>query len=66
MWTNLESGAMRGIIVGSSPLDKEEEAWGLGTGRSVRIHSDFDIEDGVHLEGSAVNKILGSRDGLIG
>ena len=46
---------MRGIIVGSSPSDKEEEALGLGTGR---IHSDFDIKDGVHPEGSAVNKIL--------
>ena len=59
-------GVMRGIVVGSSPSDEEEKAWGLGTGRAVRIHSNFDIEDGEHLESGAVNKILGSRDGLIG
>ena len=57
---------MRGIIVGSSPSDEEEKAGGLGTGRAVGIHSNFDIEDGVHLECVVVNKILGSRDGLIG
>ena len=57
---------MRGVIVGSSPSDEEEKAGGLGTGRAVRIHSNFDIEDGVYLKGSAVNKILGSRDELIG
>ena len=49
------------------PIGRGRTGWGpCRTGRAVRIHSDFDIEDRVHLEGSAVNKILGSRYGLIG
>ena len=48
-----------------SPSDAEEQAWGLGTGCAVRINSNLGLEDGVHLEGIAINKILGSRDRLI-
>jgi hypothetical protein len=56
---------MGGVIVGRSPSDEEEQAGRFGAGCAVWVHGYFGVEDGVHLKGIAVDKILGSGDRLI-
>jgi len=58
-------GVVRRVIVWCSPFDKKEQARSLGTSCAVRVHSNFDIKDGVNLVGVAIDKILGGGNWLI-